>query len=87
MKINTIPGQTVMDIALQYYGTIEALFIIMEDNPHILNEYDEAFIPEPFSDFDLSQPIIPTVLNIRDEDPLINKRIIKEFINNPVISK
>ncbi len=31
--INTTEGQTLTDIALQEYGCVEGIFILMEDNP------------------------------------------------------
>lgn len=34
-KIKVLPGQTVFDISLQYYGSAEGARYILEDNPGI----------------------------------------------------
>lgn len=54
MKIKVQTGQTLFDVALEYYGNIEGVALIFNDNPNIsfdsVSEGDE--------------------LNIRDDEPL-----------------
>lgn len=57
MNIKTRYGQTLIDLALQYYGCYEGLFILLEDNPTI-NSIDE--VPQP-----------GTILLIRDSVPAL----------------
>ena len=34
-KITIQPGQTLFDLAIQYYGSLGAVSLIMADNPHL----------------------------------------------------
>jgi hypothetical protein len=57
-KITVRDGQSVFDIALQYYGTLAAVFLVVEDNVDVSSVDSTLYSGQ--------------ILNIRQSDPLIN---------------
>lgn len=86
--IKVVGGQTVMDIAVQEYGNLEAVFEILENNQHMLNDYpDDEFIADR-SEFDVGYSIKKgTELLIDNESPLVNKRVLAELKGKLIISE
>lgn len=41
-QVEILEGQTVLDICIQYYGSVEALRFILEDNPSLEVENAQA---------------------------------------------
>lgn len=67
-QITTVKGQTIYDISLQEYGTDEAVFQILEDNPHLAgkNEVPAGSITSS-ENFNFGWPIKSGVqINIQD---------------------
>lgn len=62
--ITTYPGQTIFDIALQEYGSMEGVELLMSDNFGTLfpDESDMVITQEPINRpfYNLFQNIIPT---------------------------
>lgn len=58
-QIVTIKEQTLLDLAVQEYGTPDALFQIISDNPHLagLNEFPAGHQHPEEADIDISYPI------------------------------
>ena len=62
--IEVIQGQSLVDISVQEYGTAEAMFVILEDNPLLVLE-------------DLTDEVpMGTMLRIREEDVLLDKKVL-----------
>ena len=87
-KIKIRPGQTVMDIAIQEYGNIEAIFEILDLNTHILNDYPEHEAIADRSEFDLGYSIkTGQELTVNPQSDLFKKSIIEELNNKIIISE
>lgn len=67
-QILTKKGQTVFDIAVQEYGNVEAVFLVLSDNDlRGKNELPSGYNMPWEADFDISYPIREGVtLNIQD---------------------
>jgi hypothetical protein len=88
--IDTVKGQTLMDIAIQEYGNIAAMFIILEDNPHLagMNKYEAGQLVDPFCDFDIGHPIKEGIsINIRKDSDLENLAVLRELNGQIIISE
>lgn len=70
-KITVKPNQTVYDIAVEQYGTCEAVGKIMADNPELANA-DDGFC------FDLALKAGGTLL-IDTDSRLMKKNILREI--------
>lgn len=70
-KITVKPNQTVYDIAVEQYGTCEAVSKIMADNPELMNT-DNGFC------FDLALKAGSTLL-IDTDSRIIRKNILREI--------
>lgn len=44
-EIRTVWGQTLYDLAIQEYGHTDGIFLLLEDNPGVVNDF--ADVPEP----------------------------------------
>ena len=55
-------GQTLLDIAIQKYGSIEGIAFLLEDNPGIIEVTDSL--------------ISGTMLNIRDDSYIIDQTVV-----------
>lgn len=71
-NITGLPGQTAFDVALQYYGSVEGLRKLLEDNT-INNEF--VVVPET---------VTGQTISIRD-DEIINKKVT-DYYTKPVVS-
>ena len=79
-----------MDLAVQEYANFEAVFILLEDNPHLqgLNDYPQGTLVDDFYTFDVSYPIMPNVeINIREKSKLTNRGKLRRMNKAEVISK
>jgi phage tail protein X len=84
--IKTEDNQTVLDIAMQYYGTAEAIGEIISLNPNLKNAPLEVLntgyedVESLYLDIKLleNQPV-----NIDEKSNLMKKNVVKN-INNPV---
>jgi len=68
-QITTINEQNIFDIAVQEYGNVEAVFIILQDNPQLAgqNEFPAGYSIQEGVEFDISYPIKPgTIINIQE---------------------
>jgi len=78
MVIITENNQTLFDLAVQHYGTLEAIGEILFLNPDIRNDTKGNDVD--VSDFYFDLPVAAGSLLIIDEkSPLIKKNIIKEL--------
>ncbi len=80
--IKTLKGQTISDIAIQEYGTIEAVMELLDNNPHLkgMNHYTPNDMVDHFCDFDIAVPILEDVkLYINDSSQLMNRKVLKEL--------
>lgn len=68
-QIKTVENQTVFDIAKQYYGNIEAVAEILENNPQIVASMDE---PIP----------VGKIINIDTESKLRNSNVLRNITKN-----
>jgi len=76
--IQTENNQTVYDIAVQYYGTVEAVREILSFNPDIRNDAKSNNMD--VSDFHFDLPVVAGSKLIIDEKSLMMKKnIIKEL--------
>lgn len=86
--ITTLKNQTIFDIAVQYYGNLEAFEEILRNNPDIENDYSciqNAGIPYFIDEFDLAFPLKPDQKLLIDENSVnYKKNIVKEL--NTIIS-
>lgn len=69
--------QTIIDIAVQSYGNPEAVAMLIADNPELITDSVE---------FELTGDIDATGLIIRDEDDLMNKKVLKELEGKVIVS-
>lgn len=80
--ILTADNQTISDVAVQHYGTIQATKEILTLNPQIENEPKGYNIEGNEFHFDL--PVkVNSLLTIDENSSLINKNLLKQ-INEPV---
>jgi hypothetical protein len=89
-SIETVKGQTLMDLAIQEYGSFEAVFLILEDNPHIagLNDFPQGYLVDGFCDFDLAHPIKPGVkIYIREDSELTIPSVLRQINGQKIISE
>ncbi|MBY0244513.1 MAG: hypothetical protein K2Q03_03560 [Sphingobacteriaceae bacterium] len=63
--IHTTANQTLIDVAIQCYGNVDAIFEIIQDNELII--------------LDLAMPIPPQTLRIRQDSTFINNKEIREL--------
>ena len=78
MVIITENNQTIYDIAVQHYGTVEAIGEILSLNPDIKN--DAKGSNADVSDFHFDLPIAEgSRLIIDEKSPLMKKNITKEL--------
>jgi hypothetical protein len=76
--ILTVDKQTIFDIAVQHYGTIEAVQEILALNPQIENDLKGYNVD--LSEFQLDLPVkANSLLTIDDNSSLINKNLLKEI--------
>lgn len=66
-----LEGQTTLDIAIQEYGTIDAIWQIIDDNPSILTNIN-------------SQPVVGQILTIQKSSSLPNADIRAYFRTNQI---
>ena len=71
-------GQNLIDIAIQEYGNPEAVTILIDDNPMLFTNDREFELTA-----DLSEP---ETLIIRDEDDLMDKKVLKELDEKIIVS-
>lgn len=69
IQFRTVENQTVFDIAKQYYGNIEAVAEILENNPQIVVSIDE---PIP----------VGTMINIDTESKLRSSNVLRNITKN-----
>jgi hypothetical protein len=79
MAVKNVPikdGQTIWDISLQLYGSIEYVFKIIEDNPQITNIHypnlKGMVISYEEQGFDLTNYFKTNEISISTEYPIIN---------------
>jgi hypothetical protein len=83
-QITVIENQTVFDIAIQEFGNVEAVFLVLEDNPDIKNE--ETVTLYDGIDFDIAHYIkAGSVLNI-SENTTYNMDVITKQFEQKIIS-
>ena len=77
MKIEVKESQTIIDVAVQLYGTAEAVEQLLSLNPQLIeNEFD----------FEISESLIPgSFINYDELDR--DKRILKELDGKLIISE
>jgi|GEM_PF-2150174 hypothetical protein len=79
--ILVVDNQTLFDIAVQHYSTLEAVKEILTLNPEIEN--DPVYNVES-NEFQFDLPVkVNSLLTIDENSSLINKNLLKE-INEPV---
>lgn len=44
-KITTAENQSIFDIAIQEYGGVEGIFLLMEDNPDVILSFNSELLP------------------------------------------
>jgi hypothetical protein len=70
--------QTLIDISIQEYGNPEAVAVLIDDNPMLFTNDREfeltADLPEP------------DALNIREEDDMKDKKVMKELNGKVIVS-
>ena len=77
MNIEVKEGQTIIDLAVQLYGTAEAVARLLSLNPQLT---DNDF------DFDISESLTPgSFINYDEQDP--DKRTLKELDGKLIISE
>jgi len=77
-RVVTDNNQTIYDIAVKYYGTVEAILEILSLNPDIRN--DAKGSNADISDFHFDLPIAAgSRLIINEKSPMMKKNIIKEL--------
>ena len=82
-NITVKPNQTLMDLAVQYYGNQLAVFALIEDNPNITTLLPNSVNDSPYVDFNIHFPVTPgTVLSIRDADDLRKNEILLNLQND-----
>jgi hypothetical protein len=80
-KIITVQeGQTIMDIAVQHCGSIDAMMDIIEANNMI------SVVDITGAEYNLADAILPG-LKITIEDEWIDKKIVKEITQNIATAK
>lgn len=85
--IDTVPNQTIYDLAAKYYGTPDAVAEIAENNPHLLNDLDAReklglTIENEHSEFFFDLPIRPGTRVAIDPDSKLSKpHVVKEISN------
>lgn len=87
--IKTLKGQTIIDIAIQEYGNIEAVMELVDNNPQLwgVNDYPAGSLVDDFCDFDLALPIMQgTKIYVDDDSSLMKMTIIKEMNGKQIIS-
>lgn len=68
MLITTVKNQSLIDLAVQYYGNVDATLTILDDNQHLGAD----------NEFDLGYAVVAgTQVLIRDTDPIINVKVIE----------
>lgn len=84
--IKVEPNQTVFDLAVQHYGTAEAVQKILEDNPDIANDPAALIaigvntLAHPV--FRLDVAVKPGTLRIDETSRLIDGRITRKITND-----
>lgn len=84
--IEVLNNQTILDVAVMYYGTLEAIGEILLLNPDIKNDPAEVIASgqEDLTTFYFDIKLkVPQMLIIDDENRLINKNTLKK-VNKPV---
>jgi hypothetical protein len=71
-KITVLPNQTLYDLAIQYYGTVEATDELFALNPELKNDPERE-------NFHFDLPIATGEIVINEESRLIKKNIVKEL--------
>jgi hypothetical protein len=66
-----LEGQTTLDIAIQEYGTLDAIWQIIDDNPSILTNIN-------------SQPVVGQILKIQKSSSLPNTDIRAYYRTNQI---
>jgi len=88
--LKTGKNQTIFDLALQYYGTTEAIEEILKNNSHLLTDYaamQENNIPFQSDVIDLSLPFIEgQILYIDSESSYYQNKLVSEFKNSSISS-
>lgn len=84
------PNQTIYDIAVQYYGTVEAVAEICLNNRQIIND-EQALIASGIesvgnNDFYLDMPIAPGTKLLIDTDSRLSKKDVLRTLNNREIT-
>ena len=69
-----------IDIAIQNYGNPEAVAILIEDNPGLIADSVEFELTDDVETWHAAS------LQIRDEDDLMNKKVLKELEGKIIIS-
>ena len=70
--IDVIPGQTIIDIAVQEYGTIEAVSELIE-----LND---------LNDFSLTDPLSQETLKVNPDSDLVKQAMVRDLNGTKIIS-
>lgn len=80
MKIKVEPNQTIYDIAVQYYGTCEAIGEIARLNPILINEFRGQSPLLDTSLFYLDLPLkVGSEIKIDENSELHNRNITKQL--------
>lgn len=75
MKIKTVKNQTLRDVAIKYYGTIEAMGELLNNNQHLRN-------PIPLSTFQIDEPIAEGLEIEIDKTSLTEQQNITRELKN-----
>lgn len=75
MKIQTKENQTLRDVAIKYYGNIEALGELLNNNPHLLNVV-------PLDTFSLDLPIAKGMVIEIDQTSYTERQNITRELKN-----
>lgn len=73
--------QTLIDLSIQHYGNSEAVAVLIADNPGLFPDNREFELTA-----DVPSTGSGTGLVIRDEDPVKDKKVLKELDGKTIVS-
>jgi len=68
-KITAASGQSIWDLAIQEYGSIEGVFILQENNSSVITEFNQS--------------LVGSVLKIQND--VVNKAVYDYYVANKII--
>lgn len=88
--ISTVPNQTLFDVAVRYYGTVEAIGELLADNPDLRNDPDAmvALGIDPLADPDVFYPDIALAVGqavaINSDSATLHQAVVRELLGREI---